>query len=117
MLTEALRLVDDTGERWYQAELYRLKGELLLDLSAACHTAAALWVQRALEIARHQQAKSLELRAAMSLVRLWQQQGKPDTTHQLLAESYAWFTEGLDTADLQEAKRLLQESDTKPHSS
>ena len=63
--------------------------------------------QRALDIARHQQAKSLELRAATSLARLWQQQGKRDDARQLLAEVYGWFTEGFDTADLQEAKALL----------
>ena len=63
--------------------------------------------QRALDIARHQQAKSLELRAAMSLARLWQQQSKRDDARQLLAEVYGWFTEGFDTADLQEAKALL----------
>ena len=79
--------------------------------------AAAMWggqgraeacFQRALDIARHQQAKSLELRAATSLARLWQQQGKRDDARQLLAEVYGWFTEGFDTADLQEAKALLE---------
>jgi DNA-binding winged helix-turn-helix (wHTH) protein/predicted ATPase/class 3 adenylate cyclase len=115
VLAEALRLVDDTGERWCQAELYRLKGELLLNLSAERHAEAALCLQQALDIARHQQAKSLELRATMSLARLWQQQGKSDTTYQLLAESYGWFTEGFDTADLQEVKGVLQESGAMPH--
>ena len=114
-LADALRLVDNTGERWYQAELYRLKGELLLDLSAECYPEAALCMQQALTIARQQQAKSLELRAAMSLARLWQQQGKSDIAQQLLAESYGWFTEGFATADLQEAQGLLQESGTRPH--
>ena len=64
---------------------------------------------KAIEIARRQQAKSLELRAAMSLARLWQQQGKRDEAHQMLAEIYGWFTEGFDTKDLQEAKALLEE--------
>jgi predicted ATPase len=116
-LAEALRLVDDTGERWYQAELYRLKGELLLDLSVERHVEAALCLQQALDIARHQQAKSLELRAALSLARLWQQQGKSAAAHQLLVESYGWFTEGFATADLQEVQGLLQESDTRSHGS
>jgi DNA-binding winged helix-turn-helix (wHTH) protein/predicted ATPase/class 3 adenylate cyclase len=117
VLTEALRLVDDTGERWYQAELYRLKGELLLDLSVERHVEAALCLQQALDIACHQQAKSLELRAAVSLARLWQQQGKSAAARQLLVESYRWFTEGFATADLQEVQGLLQESGTRPHGS
>ena len=69
------------------------------------------WLWRALDVARHQQAKSLELRAAMSLVRLWQQQGKQAEARALLAPIYAWFTEGFDTADLQEAKTLLDALD------
>ena len=117
VLAEALRLVDNTGERWYQVELYRLKGELLLDLPTEHYAEAALCVQQALALARQQQAKSLELRAAMRLARLWQQQGKADAAQQLLVESYGWFTEGFDTADLQEAQGLLQESSTKSHSS
>jgi predicted ATPase len=71
--------------------------------------AAAACFQQALDIARHQQAKSLELRAAMSLARLWQHQGKRATARQMLAEVYGWFTEGFDTADLQEARALLDE--------
>src|SRR4029453_6024728 len=70
---------------------------------------AETWLQRALDVARRQEAKSLELRAAMSLGRLWRQQGKRQEAHDLLAEVYAWFTEGFDTADLQEAKALLKE--------
>jgi hypothetical protein len=124
-LTESLTLVEKTGERVYEAELYRLKGELLLRQNtgrseahatplAACMSAAAgqggeaeTCFQQALAIARRQQAKSLELRAAMSLARLWQQQDKYAAAHQLLAEVYSWFTEGFDTADLQEARALL----------
>ena len=68
---------------------------------------AETWLQRALDVARRQEAKSLELRAAMSLSRLWQQQGKQQEAHDLLAEVYAWFTEGFDTADLQDARALL----------
>jgi predicted ATPase len=115
VLAEALRLVHDTGECWYQAELYRLKGELLLDLSTERQAEAALCLQQALDRARHQQAKSLELRAAMSLARLWQQQGKADAAQQLLAESYGWFTEGFATADLQEVQGLLQKSGMRSH--
>jgi predicted ATPase len=70
---------------------------------------AEAWLQRALDVARRQEARSLELRAAMSLSRLWHQQGKRKEAHDLLAEVYAWFTEGFDTADLQEAKALLDE--------
>jgi predicted ATPase len=100
--------VDDTGECWYQAELYRLKGELLLDLAAEHRVEAITCLQQASTIARRQQAKLLELRAATSLSRLWRQQGKQDEAHQLLAEIYGWFTEGFDTADLQEATALLE---------
>jgi predicted ATPase/DNA-binding winged helix-turn-helix (wHTH) protein/class 3 adenylate cyclase len=116
VLAEALHLVDATGEHWYEAELYRLNGELLLETSTERQAEAALRLQQALDIARHQQAKSLELRAAMSLARLWRQQGKSDAAQQLLAGSYGWFTEGFDTADLQEAKGLLWESGTRSHS-
>ena len=102
--------VDNTGERFYEAELYRLKGELLLQ---QCRPARAPQAEacfhQALAVARRQQAKSLELRAAMSLSRLWQQQGKRAEAHELLAAIYGWFTEGFDTADLQEARALLEE--------
>jgi predicted ATPase len=107
VLTEALALVDSTGERWYESELYRLKGELLLQQSSDNSTEAETCFQQAISIARAQQAKSLELRAATSLARLWQQQGKGQEAHDLLAPIYGWFTEGFDTADLQEAKALL----------
>ncbi|HEY7491137.1 MAG TPA: adenylate/guanylate cyclase domain-containing protein [Candidatus Tectomicrobia bacterium] len=107
-LTEALMLVDKTGERIYAAELHRLKGELLLQQTAPEVSQAETCFQQALDIARWQQAKSCELRAAMSLSRLWQQQGKRQEAQALLAEVYNWFTEGFDTADLQEAKALLQ---------
>jgi predicted ATPase/DNA-binding winged helix-turn-helix (wHTH) protein len=109
VLTEALTLVDTTGERWYEAELYRLKGELLLQHTGSNASQAEPCFQHALAIARRQQAKSLELRAAMSLARLWQQQGKRQEAHDLLAPVYHWFTEGFDTADLQDAKALLEE--------
>lgn len=108
VLEEALALVATHGERWYEAELHRLNGELLLCQAASDVGHAEQCFQRALDIARRQQAKSLELRAAMSLCRLWQCQGKRDEARHLLAEVYVWFTEGGDTADLQEAKILLE---------
>jgi len=112
VLAEALAVVDsDTGERFWEAELYRLKGELLLAHADTRQTwlEAEACFQQALEVARHQQARSWELRAAMSLARLWQRQRKHDAARQLLAEVYNWFTEGFDTADLQEARALLEE--------
>jgi predicted ATPase/class 3 adenylate cyclase len=108
LLDEALALVHTTGERWPEAELHRLKGELLLLLSADNHTEAAGCFHLALDVARRQHTKSLELRAAMSLSRLWQQQGKRAEAYQFLTEIYGWFTEGFDTADLQEATALLE---------
>jgi predicted ATPase len=109
MIAEALAVVDTAGERFYEPELYRLKGELLLARSVEHSTKAETCFHQALDVARSQQAKSLELRAAMSLSRLWRQQGKRDEARQLLAEIYGWFTEGFDTLDLQEAKLLLEE--------
>ncbi|MBI3801388.1 MAG: hypothetical protein HY268_30995, partial [Deltaproteobacteria bacterium] len=129
-VAEALRLVEKTNERWYEAEVYRIKGELTLQLGtrgwglgtgSTFPQAPSLKHQdpkegeqeaegyflKAIEIARKQQAKSLELRATMSLARLWQQQGKTAEAWQLLAEIYGWFTEGFDTADLKDAKVLL----------
>jgi predicted ATPase len=108
LLNEALVVVATTGERMWEAELSRLKGELTLQQSGVQEEAEE-YVQKAIEIARQQQAKSLELRAVMSLSRLWQQQGKKDEARQMLAEIYGWFTEGFDTKDLQEAKALLDE--------
>jgi predicted ATPase len=89
--------------------VYRIKGELLLQQAVSDVPQAEACFQQALAVARHQQAKSLELRAAMSLSRLWQQQGKRQEACRLLAPIYGWFTEGLDTTDLQEAKALLEE--------
>ena len=109
VLAEALTLVDTTGERWYEPELYRLKGELLLQQSSDNQAEAETCFHQALDIARNQQAKSFELRAATSLARLWQQQGKRQEAHDLLAPVYNWFTEGFDTADLKDAKALLDE--------
>ena len=117
LLAEALAAAHRTGERWCEAELYRLKGKLTLQSTVQGTTStvqspkaeAEGCFQKAIEIARRQQAKSLELRAAMSLSRLWQQQGKRTEARDLLAPVYGWFTEGFDTADLQEAKALLDE--------
>jgi predicted ATPase len=109
VLTEALAAVEATRERFAEAELSRLTGELLLAQSAEHHAAAETCYQQALAVARRQQAKSWELRAAMSLSRLWQQQDKRAEAYDLLAPIYGWFTEGFDTADLQEAKALLEE--------
>ena len=134
VLTEALATMDRTGERFYEAELYRLKGMLTLqsktslgqvsdksrtsqdkseDTNSQAPTPnaqadAETCFHKAIEVARHQQAKSLELRATMSLARLWQSQDKKNEAHQLLSNIYNWFTEGFDTADLQDAKVLLE---------
>jgi len=128
MLSEALAIADQHGNRFNEAELYRLKGELLLrQLAETGHwrmapaeplpvpavehpglTDAEACFQQAIAIARHQQAKSLELRAAMSLSRLWLQQSKRGKAHDLLAPIYAWFTEGFETADVQSAQALMR---------
>src|SRR5262249_53315533 len=107
-LDEAQAHVDTTGERWWEAELHRLKGELLCRHTAV-QEAAETCFQHALTVARGQEAKWLELRAAMSLSRLWQQQGKRAQGYELLTPIYDWFTEGFDTSDLQDAKMLLEE--------
>jgi predicted ATPase len=108
-LHEALEAMQTTEERMYEAEVYRLRGELLLQQSAEQQGEAEASLQQALTVARRQEAKSLELRAAMSLSWLWQRQGKRQEAYDLLAPIYGWFTEGFDTADLQEAKVLLDE--------
>src|SRR5262249_15861260 len=108
-LVEALALTDTTGERWCEAELHRLRGELLLQESSDNYAKAEACFHQAMAIAQIQTAKSWELRAATSLARLWQRQGKRAEAHELLAPIYGWFTEGFDTADLQEAKALLEE--------
>ena len=109
VLAEAVTLMVTTEMRWWEAEVYRLQGALLLQLPSPDVGQAEACFQQALDVARHQQAKALELRAALSLARLWQGQGKRAAARQLLAELYRWFTEGFDTADLQEAKALLEE--------
>jgi len=114
VLAEALATVEKTGERFHEAELYRLKGELTLQSKvqgpkSQVEKEAEECFLQAIEITRRQSAKSLELRAVMSLARLWQQQGKREEARRMLAEIYGWFTEGFDTADLKEAKALLDE--------
>jgi predicted ATPase len=108
---EALALLASTGERCYEAELYRLRGEMLCQVTqhaAAGQSDATAHFQQALRLTRQQQSRAWELRAALSLARLWQQQGKRTEAYDLLAPIYSWFTEGFDTADLQEAKALLE---------
>jgi predicted ATPase len=109
VLAEALDLVNKNGERFYEAELHRLKGELLLTLSPENHKDVEVCFRQAIDIARCQSAKSLELRAVTSLSRLWQKRGKKEEARHMLAEIYGWFTEGFDTRDLKEAKALLEE--------
>ncbi len=109
VLTEALMLTDKIGVRWYESESYRLKGELLLQQSSDHYAEAERCFHHAIDIARNRQAKSFELRTATSLARLWQQQGKRQEAHDLLAPVYHWFTEGFDTADLKDVKELLDE--------
>jgi predicted ATPase len=126
VLAEALTKVEKSSEHFYEAELYRLKGELTLQQESKVQrlkfkvtnpqsllfnpqVEAETCFRKAIEVARKQQAKSWELRATTSLARLWQRQGKTKQAHKLLSEIYNWFTEGFDTKDLQEAKALLTE--------
>jgi predicted ATPase len=106
-LAEGLTLVEEIGQYYCKSELHRLKGELLLQQSSDNAAEAEACFQQAISIARNQSAKSWELRAATSLARLWQSQGKRDEAYDLLASVYKWFTEGFDTADLVDAKALL----------
>jgi predicted ATPase len=108
-LAEALATLAKSGALWWEAELHRLRAELLLQHSVAQPEEAEACFRQALAVARRQQARSLELRATMSLSRLWQRQGKRVEARDLLTPIYGWFTEGFDTADLREAKALLEE--------
>ena len=106
---EAMKMVEKAKEKWCEADIHRVAGEITLlspELDAA---KAEAYFERALAVARGQQAKSWELRAAMRMARLWRYQGKRDEAHDLLAPIYGWFTEGFDTLDLKEAKVLLDE--------
>jgi predicted ATPase len=116
-VAEALAAVEKNGERLFEAELYRIKGQLSLQSKQvkasqgkSIEDAESSFL-KAIEVARRQQAKSLELRASTSLSRLWLQQGRKQQARGLLAEIYGWFTEGFDTSDLKEAKALLEELD------
>jgi len=108
-LTEALATADEYEIRHYEPEMHRLKGELLLRQDDSKLMEAQSCFERAIEIARKQSAKSLELRATMSLARLLAKQGRRDEARAMLAEIYGWFTEGFDTADLRDARTLLDE--------
>jgi predicted ATPase len=109
LAADALDRVGRTGVRWIEAELHRLRGDLLLVLLGADQPEAEACFRRALAVAREQDAKMWELRAAISLARLWRDQGKRAMAHDLLAPIYGWFTEGFETADLRDAKALLDE--------
>ena len=106
---EAMTVADTSKERWCNAEINRVAGEIALKSPEAATPKAEEYFEHALAVARQQQAKSWELRAAMSLARLWRDQGKPQQARELLAPVYGWFTEGFDTRDLKEAKALLEE--------
>ena len=106
---EAMTAVETTKERWCEAEVNRIAGEIALKSPEPDAAKAEAYFERALAVARQQQAKSWELRASMSLARLWRDQGKVQQARELLAPVYGWFTEGFDTRDLKEAKALLEE--------
>ena len=108
-IDEVITTLETTKERWFEAEASRAAGEITLRLPVADAAKAQGYFQQSLTVARQQQAKSWELRAAMSLARLWRDQGKPAAARELLAPVYGWFTEGFDTLDLKEAKALLDE--------
>jgi len=108
-IDDAMDKVERSKEKWREAEVHRIAGEIALKSHAPDTEKAERQFDRALVVARQQQAKSWELRAAMSMARLWRDQGKPQQARELLAPVYAWFTEGFDTLDLKDAKALLDE--------
>ena len=108
-ISEAMTAVETTKERWAEADIQRTAGEIAVMSPERDEAKAETCFERALTIARTQQAKSWELRAAMSMARLWRDQGKLQQAHDLLAPVYGWFTEGFDTLDVKEAKALLDE--------
>jgi predicted ATPase len=108
-IAEAMSAVESTKERWCEAEINGMAGEIALKSPEPDEAKAQAYFERALAVARQQQAKSWELRAALSMARLWRDQGKRDEARDLLAPVYGWFTEGFDTRDLKEAKALLDE--------
>jgi predicted ATPase len=109
---EAMTIMRACGETWSEAEVVRIAGEIALESPQRDASKAEAYFERALAVARQQQAKSWELRAAMSLARLWRDQGKVQQARELLAPVYGWFTEGFGTRDLKEAKALLQDLGT-----
>ena len=111
-IEEAITTVEATRERWCEAEVNRTAGEIALLSSDPDAAKAQAYFERAITIARKQQAKSWELRGVMSMARLWRGQGKPKQARELLAPVYGWFTEGFETRDLKEAKALLDELHT-----
>ena len=113
-LDEATTAIEATGERWFEAEVSRIAGKIALLSPAPDASNAEAYFERALAVARQQRAKSWELRAAMSMARLWRDQGKPQQARDLLAPVYGWFAEGFDTLDLKDAKKLLDDL-AKPH--
>ncbi len=108
-LTEAAAFMEETGERLWEAEIHRLNGQLLLQCSSEGQSQAEASFRKALNTAERQKSRSLQLRAAASLARLWRDQGKRTEARDLLAPVYGWFTEGFDTVDLKDAKVLLDE--------
>jgi predicted ATPase len=108
-ISEAIDTTETTKETWFEAEVNRIAGEITLMGPQKDSAKAEAYFERALAVARQQQAKSWELRASMSLARLWRNQGKVQQARELLAPVYGWFTEGFDTRDLKEAKALLEE--------
>ncbi len=108
-IREAMTAVETTKEKWWEAEVHRTAGEIALLAPEPAATKAEAYFERALAVARQQQAKSWELRAAMSMARLWRDQGKREQARDLLAPVYGWFTEAFDTLDLKDAKALLDE--------
>ena len=111
-ICEASAAVEKTKESWWEAEINRIAGEIALKSPEPDAAKAQAYFERALAVARQQQAKSWELRAAMSMARLWRDQGKRAEARELLAPVYDWFTEGFDTLDLKEAKALLEQLET-----
>jgi predicted ATPase len=108
-IDEMMTAVQTTKESWWEADLHRIAGEVALKSPEPDAAKAEAYFERALAVARQQKAKSLELRAAMSMARLWRDRGKRQEARELLAPVYGWFTEGFDTLDLKEAKALLEE--------
>jgi predicted ATPase len=109
LIGEAATAIETSNEKWYEADIHRMAGEIAMKSPATDTVKAEAYFERALSVARQQQAKSWELRAAMSMARLWRDQGKREEARELLAPVYGWFTEGFDTLDLKEAKALLDE--------